>query len=815
MVVATYDVRVDLDDSELFGESGEDITADIMAMPALSIARGKDQVRDVAPPRAGSASCELDNQANAYGPSTSLRQGQRLRVHAAYGGTTYKLFRGPIEAVGPHDVRRKRTGLSALGTLSWLVGKERLSTALYESITTDVALGHLLDAVGWPKNLPDYIADLSPVGYWRLGEASGDALDSSGNGNDGTVTIGAGSRGAAALDDGGDGCIEFDGTDTTVVVPADAAFGNLWDGGGSLHVLMRPESFGEGGGARVLNHRNPPGWDLFLADDSAGTCKLEFYIDFSATDGRWQTTSRVLTYGRTYSLILSYSADSAANDPTIYLYDHTARSLSVLTVGAGLDELSSPVGTRNDDAGVDLRIGNNAAAGSLTFDGRIDEVALFGAVLTAAQARTLVARAMDAPRHLDTGKSTLAWWWLDGEDAWAAAQAILNSEGPGAALYEDGTGAVVFKSRHSRFTESRSTTPQATLRGTGTEPVMTAFAYDAGLKDVINVCELTIKRRAAGTAGYQWQTQQPYVAVAPSETAKVTARLDSDGPGQAFETGLLTTNPTYASTLAAALNSSDLTFTIPTGEAPTITTNAILDIEGEYLVVTGRTTGSPNDTVTVRARGEYGTTAASHLISTAVRTLAFLANSASSFGGTNLTDDITVSLNRTSGQTVEFSFTNNGGVTAYLFARLYGQQVAVQETYQIANTLDTSASQAQYGTRPYRLATREEIAVETARDFANAIVGWYQDGRPQVRATITANRHADAMTNALGREIGDRVTVVESLLGLNEDYYVDYVRHSIQGATLHQAEFGLESAEGLRYWVLDTDELDGDAVVGF
>ncbi len=41
----------------------------------------------------------------------------------------------------------------------------------------------------------NYALSLNPVGYWPMGEASGDALDGSTNSNDGTVTIGTGALG--------------------------------------------------------------------------------------------------------------------------------------------------------------------------------------------------------------------------------------------------------------------------------------------------------------------------------------------------------------------------------------------------------------------------------------------------------------------------------------------------------------------------------------------------------------------------------------------------------------------------------------------
>lgn len=66
----------------------------------------------------------------------------------------------------------------------------------------------------------DIVLAKSPAGYWPLSESSGNALDLSGNGNDGTVTIGAGVRGARSLlNDGMGSSIDFDGSATFITSP--------------------------------------------------------------------------------------------------------------------------------------------------------------------------------------------------------------------------------------------------------------------------------------------------------------------------------------------------------------------------------------------------------------------------------------------------------------------------------------------------------------------------------------------------------------------------------------------------------------------
>lgn len=110
-----------------------------------------------------------------------------------------------------------------------------------------------------------------------------------------------------------------------------------------------------------------------------------------------------------------------------------------------------------------------------------------------------------AKRVLDTGKTTLQWWWLDEEDPMEALRALIATEGPGASLYEDGQGRIVFESRHYRFTTTRCTASQATFSSTGEPYAHEPFEYNDGIRDVINLCTVEQKIRSiAGSSSVVW-----------------------------------------------------------------------------------------------------------------------------------------------------------------------------------------------------------------------------------------------------------------------------------------------------------------------
>jgi hypothetical protein len=126
-------------------------------------------------------------------------------------------------------------------------------------------------------------------------------------------------------------------------------------------------------------------------------------------------------------------------------------------------------------------------------------------------------------RDLDTGASTLPWWWVTGVDAFAALQDILASEGQPALMTIDATGAFVFRDRHHRLVRSASTTSQATMRGTdrAAEPVMSkGFSYSDNWQNVVNSVTLTIDERGVTDESAVW-TSQELVSVDPSSTLVV------------------------------------------------------------------------------------------------------------------------------------------------------------------------------------------------------------------------------------------------------------------------------------------------------
>lgn len=736
MSIATYELIADLDADELFSDSA--LTGDVVTPsggraatgePLLTMERGHDLARYLGLLRAGSADFLLDDKDGDYDAASTFTAGKQVRVRCTFSGTTYDLLRGILEhpIQRPEVNFRKLVQAKVLGTITRLVGKY-VSTALSESIKTGAAIELLLDAADWPKNLPDYVLnDLDNLlGQWKLGESSGVMADTSANANNGTWNAGtAGLRGQAAIDDGGDGSAFFDGNATTgtgVLIGDPAVLREMFAGGGSIAALINISGAGGFNVGRIVSKAVPGSTNLWLlrtVAPSGGNVALEFLHRWSGGEALWRTS---VTVPITTSLlvVVIYNSDATANDPTIYTINLSTGAYTAYSVGSGLTETAAPSGTLITDSGQTLEIGNVESGGNSTFHGRIDELALFSDLLTVAEIKVLGARAMNAPRHIDAGTVTLLYWWLDqrvrdrtasGEDALAALLKLVATEGPGAALYEDATGAIVFKDREARVTESRSINIQSTFRAAagGAEPLIShPYRHDPGTPQrVVNAASAVINQRVVNATAAVWSLGAYVQTLQAGEAVTFYARDPDGNPFKSAVTPVLTT---------------------------------------DYTVNSGS-------------------------ISSVV-------------------------LDRTSGAEVAVTFTAGASGCEFTSIQLRADLVAIVAQSTIVNTIDASTSIASYGTRSYQLPISAEISPLVAQDFCDDIVAAYSDGRASILLTLRGNQNDARFTAALAREVNDRVRVIEPISNVDQECYVESVRHEVLAPATHVTQFTLTAAPG-------------------
>lgn len=137
-----------------------------------------------------------------------------------------------------------------------------------------------------------------------------------------------------------------------------------------------------------------------------------------------------------------------------------------------------------------------------------------------------------------------------------------------------------------------------------------------------------------------------------------------------------------------------------------------------------------------------------------------------------------------------------------------------------AQVVEDTGSQSAYLVRTY---TRTDLLHETddaARDYAGFLL--HQAGRPELRIaamSLVPSRDDDLWPQALGREIGDRVTVIRRPPGggdpIERDVIVRGISHEFTAELSWRTEFVFQSATRLSFFVLNDPilgVLDGNAL---
>ena len=131
-------------------------------------------------------------------------------------------------------------------------------------------------------------------------------------------------------------------------------------------------------------------------------------------------------------------------------------------------------------------------------------------------------------RDIDPGVTVMPWWWEEGTDAASAVTRLVHSEGPPAIAYVEG-GTFVFRDRHHRLFDARSTTSQGTYTHTipaGALPgdfkiEAGSFGYDHGAKRITNTATFSVDQRTPRDVAEVWVSEDP-LTIASGTTFQIT-----------------------------------------------------------------------------------------------------------------------------------------------------------------------------------------------------------------------------------------------------------------------------------------------------
>jgi len=197
---------------------------------------------------------------------------------------------------------------------------------------------------------------------------------------------------------------------------------------------------------------------------------------------------------------------------------------------------------------------------------------------------------------------------------------------------------------------------------------------------------------------------------------------------------------------------------------------------------------------------------------TPASTTDYTANSQADGLGTDMTSDITITTTKFA-KTIKLSIINNGLVPAYI-TLLKARGTWYDDQTKVTRKAEDTTSQTAYQKRTYELNAKYMSDADHAQDYAGYAVGKFKNPRAELSMSLM-NQDSNTLTQILSREISDRITVVNTLLGINDDYFIDFMEHDISmGGKYHTVAYRLADSLAEDFWCLDYSALASTTTSG-
>jgi hypothetical protein len=194
------------------------------------------------------------------------------------------------------------------------------------------------------------------------------------------------------------------------------------------------------------------------------------------------------------------------------------------------------------------------------------------------------------------------------------------------------------------------------------------------------------------------------------------------------------------------------------------------------------------------------------------------ANSASGGGGTPLTSDIGIAVSKFA-NSMKITLTNNHATLAAFVTLLQARGTPVTRDDPVRKTADDSASQTAYGIRTFPSIARFIPDTDEGQDWADFNLSIHKDPQPVLQIEIIAQVSSGNSVEVLERDISERVTIVATNaagLGINQDFFIEKIRHIAVPGGLLRAIFDLSPATGYSgFWTLDVSKLDTETRLAY
>lgn len=187
-------------------------------------------------------------------------------------------------------------------------------------------------------------------------------------------------------------------------------------------------------------------------------------------------------------------------------------------------------------------------------------------------------------------------------------------------------------------------------------------------------------------------------------------------------------------------------------------------------------------------------------------------------GGDDMTSDVTITATWYADH-ADVDILNNGSVTGYLNTLLLkGRAIRMYDPAESVAS-GTSDNLAAYGKRALRFTLPYQDNPNTATDFADHLLTKWGTPNTQVESVeFWANRDQTLYTAAVGCGVGSKITLVETVTGINDEYSINGVEWVFNPDKSWKVKWFLEKATGAEFWFLGVaglSELESTTILGF
>jgi len=197
---------------------------------------------------------------------------------------------------------------------------------------------------------------------------------------------------------------------------------------------------------------------------------------------------------------------------------------------------------------------------------------------------------------------------------------------------------------------------------------------------------------------------------------------------------------------------------------------------------------------------------------TPASTTDYTANSASDGSGDDMTSDIAITTTKFA-KTIKLSIKNNGTVPVYI-TLLKARGTWYDDQTKVTRKAEDSTSQDDYQKRTLNIGGKYLDNTTQAEGLVEVALSKYKEPRGEIGMSIMGSDDTN-LAQILSLEISDRITVVNTELGINADYFIDYMEHSIsQSGLLHTVSYRLADCINEDFWCLDFSALASTSLEG-